>query len=495
MKHNILFSSLLISLFFVACEKTNSVTENSHFPADVEKIFRANCTNSGCHSGQESGEFDLTNWNTAFKGSTLVGADIVPYNADWSHLFQHVNHFSDLGLYVSEDDQMPPLPYNKLSREDVLVIREWINSGAKSDKGEYYWEKQAASTHDKLFVLCSGSDLIAVIDIITNKIMHYIPVGINPNKIESPHFIKISPDGLYLYVTLIEGEAIEKYRTDNYASVGRVQVAGNPSLMELNHEGNRLLVTHWNNDDQAPRVTLIDASSMTKLEEVVSDAPLAHGLAVSNDFRTLYVTPNGGNFFIRYTLTADLNHFDSEAKYPIEPSDPVPSPTNKYYPYQAIWDEANAKLFVSCRNTHEVRVYNSNTNALITRIAADSLPRLMVLDAANKHLFVACAMAKNVAEQGSIRGCVAVINTETMVVDKKIYGLGHRPHGLKLDKTHNYLFVSSENTGGIDPPHHPTQGVTYPPGKAVKVDLSTLTVVLNSFIDVASYPTSVEVTE
>lgn len=479
----------------MACEKTNPVAETSHFPPEVEKVFRTSCTNSGCHSGKEEGEFDLTNWNTAFLGSKITGADIIPYTPNWSHLFQHVNHFSDLGLYVAEDQQMPPLPYNKLSREDVLTIRQWITDGAKSDKGESYWAKQEASTHDKVFVLCSGSDLIAVVDIETNKIMRYIPVGVNPNKVESPHFIKVSPDGLYIYVTLIEGEAIEKYRTDNYAFVSRIQVAGNPSLMELNAAGDRLLVTHWNNDDQAPRITLIDANAMTKLQEVVSEAPLAHGLAVSSDFRTIYVTPNGGNFMVRYTLNAALTAFEGEDKYPLDPSEPIPSPSNKYYPYQAIWDEENDKLFISCKNTHDVRVYNTNTNTFIARIEADSVPRLMVLDKENKHLFVACANAKNVAEQGSIRGCVVVINSDNFTVEKKIYGLGHRPHGVKIDKKHNFLFVSSENIGGIDSPHHPTQGVSYPPGKLVKVDLGSLNVLKDSYIDVAEFPTSVEVTQ
>lgn len=495
MKQNFAFLFLLISLFLIACEKTSPVKEASHFPPNVEKVFRTNCTNAGCHSGQESGEFDLTNWNTAFLGASGTGADIVPYNADWSHVFQHVNSFPELGLYVAEDDMMPPLPYNKLSREDVLTIQQWILEGAKSDKGEAYWAKQEASTHDKCFVLCSGSDLIAVIDIPTNKIMRFISVGVNPDKVESPHYIKVSPDGLYIYVTLIEGQAIEKYRTDNYAFVGRVEVAGQPSLLALNQDGSRLLTTHWNNDDQSPRVSLIDATNMVVLEVAVTDAPLAHGLASSSDFRTIYVTPNGGNFYVRYTLSADLNHFETEDRFPLNPSEPIPGASNKYYPYQAILDEANAKLYISCKNTHEVRVYNSNTNAFITAIAADSVPRLMALDSENKHLFVACANAQNSAEQGAIRGCIVVINTETMTVEKKIYGLGHRPHGLKIDKKHNYLFVSTENTGGIDPPHHPTQGAKYPPGKAVRVNLNSLNVVMHSHVDVASYPTSVEVVE
>ncbi len=495
MKQITVFFSIIASILLISCEKTSPVTENAHFPSKVEKVFRASCTNVGCHSGQESGEFDLTNWNTAFLGAEGTGADIVPYNADWSHLFQHINTFSDLGLQVTEDDAMPPLPYNKLGREEVLTIRQWIVEGAKNDKGESYWANREVSTHDKVFVLCSGSDLIAVIDIPTNKIMRYIPVGVSADKKEAPHFIKLSPDGLYIYVSLIDGQLLEKYRTDNYSFVGRVEVAANPALLAINQDGSRLLSTHWNNDDQAARVTLIDASTMTILDVAVSDAPLAHGLAVSSDFRTLYITPNNGNFYAKYTLSADLKHFESEDKYPLNPAEPVPSSSNKYYPYQAILDEENARLFITCRNTHEVRVFNTNTHSLTNTIVVDSVPRLLVLDAENKHLFVACANAKNEAEQGAIRGCVAVINTETMTLEKKIYHLGHRPHGLKLDKKHNYLFVSSENTAGVDPPHHPTQGTTDPPGKVNTVDLNTLEAIHSLETDVAGFPTSVEATE
>lgn len=493
MNQNIAFIFSFLSLLCFAC-KHQPVVEKSNFPANIEKIIQSNCTNSGCHNGNIAGELNLTTWQKAFQGSENAGADIVPYSPNWSYLFQHVNHFTDLGLYV-EDGAMPPLPYEKLSREDVLTIRQWITEGAKNANGQTYWANREVSTHDKVFILCAGSDLIAVIDISSNKIMHYIPVGIKPDKTETPHYIKLSPDGQYIYISLIEGQSIEKYRTDNYAFVGRVQVTGEPALIEVNNEGSRLLISQWNNDDQLPSISLIDANSMTILEEAYANAPLAHGLTVSNDFRTIYLLPNGANFYARYTLTPDLNHFESEDKFTLDPSEPIPSPSNKYYPYQGVFDEANARLFVCCKNTLEVRVYNTNTNTLITTIPTDSTGRLMVYDADSKRLFVACATAKNTAEQGAIRGCIVVINTETLTLEKKIYNVGHRPHGLKVDKKHNRLYVSSENSGGVDVPHHPTQGTHSPPGKFNVVDLATLSVLFDMETDIAEFPSSVEVAE
>ncbi len=487
---NLLFwSGSLFLAFGTGCEKTPSVEEKPELPPKIAQIVTTKCAISGCHNANHE-SLNTSDWNSIMRGSSKYGAVVVPYSPEWSHFFQHINRYSDLGFVLGQDDKMPPAPYDSLSREEVAEIKNWINDGAKNEFGKYYWEKQEVRNDNKAFILCSGSDLIAVVDIPSNKIMRYIKVGVNPGAIESPHYIILSPDKKYLYVTLIQGTAIEKYRTDNYQFEGRVVVANNPSLMALNQSGNRLLVTHWNDDVTSPKVSLINTENMSVMDVIVDNLPFSHGLSVTSDFLTAYVCPNEGNFFAKYRLKGDLSGFLDSEKYPLDPTDPVPSGTNKYYPYQLLLSPDQSKLFVACRNTHELRIFNTSNFELSTKIQLDSLPRLMVYDNSSNRLFVACAKSKNVAAQGSLRGSVAVVDGLNNTFIKYIYNVGHRPHGIGIDPLNNRLYVSSENTGAIDPPHHPIPGATYPPGKFSVVDLNTLEPILSLQTEVAEFPNS-----
>ncbi|MBX7240221.1 MAG: YncE family protein [Bacteroidia bacterium] len=492
---NLLFFTVLLSAGFVSgCEKTPAVEEKPELPPKIAQIVTTKCAVSGCHNAFHE-SLNTSDWNSIMKGSTRYGAVVVPYNPEWSHFFQHVNRYSDLGFVLSADDRMPPVPFDSLSREEVTEIKNWINDGAKNEFGKYYWESQEVRSNNKAFILCSGSDLIAVVDIPSNKIMRYISVGVNPASVESPHYIVLSPDKKYFYVTLIQGTAIEKYRTDNYQFEGRVVVANNPSLMAVNQSGNRMLVTHWNDDVTSPKVSLINTESMSVMDVIIDELPFSHGLSVTSDFLTAYVSPNEGNFFAKYRLKGDLSGFLDAEKFPLEPTDPVPSGTNKYYPYQVLLSPDQSKLFITCRNTNELRIFNTSSYDLTAKIQLDSLPRLMVYDNASDRLFVACVKSKNVAAQGSLRGSVAVVDGISNTLIKYIYNVGHRPHGVGIDPVHNRLYVTSENTGAVDVPHHPIPGANYPPGKFSIVNLNTLEPVLSLQTEVAEFPTSLVISQ
>ena len=242
-------------------------------------------------------------------------------------------------------------------------------------------------------------------------------------------------------------------------------------------------------------MTLVNTETMTIVDIVIDDLPFAHGLAVSSDFLTAYVSPNEGNFFAKYRLKGDLSGFIDSEKYPLDSSDPVPAGTTKFYPYQVLLTSDQSKLFITCRNSNEIRIFNTTTFDMITKIQLDSLPRLMVYDAPSNRVFVACAKSKNTAAQGSIRGSVAVIDAINNTLVQHIYNVGHRPHGIGIDPINRRLYVSSENTGGVDSPHHPIPGATYPPGKFSVVDLNTLEPITSMQTDIAEFPSSLGVSQ
>ncbi|MCS7073588.1 MAG: beta-propeller fold lactonase family protein, partial [Bacteroidia bacterium] len=441
-----------------------------------------------CHNGGST-EPDLRSWDLAMKG-TSTGSVIVPYTADWSHLFGHLNSYSDLGPIVTPT--MPPDSNQRLTRNQVQTIKNWLLDGAKSKSGKLFWQSTYQSSNNKYFVLCSGSDLIAVIDPQSYRVMHYIPVGVSESIIEAPHYITLSPDKQFLYVTLIGGSAVEKYRTDNYQKVGRVTVASDPAHIEIRQDGKRGVVSHYTTTI-ATKFTYIDTENMTVLDVLndatgdVSDKP--HGIAVKPDFSAIYFTASNGTYITKVTISND--RFDSFERYSILANGQLTS-SSLYEPYQIVL--YNSKLYVTCKKSSELRILNEADGRLLkvfTRTPGSPSigknPILMI--PYNQRLYVTCLSEENFPEQGSKLGCISVFDLTTDSFIQNIWNVGHMPRSVSVYPAKNLLFVSNENQNGIDPPHHyiPSLG-TSQPGKFNVVDLTTMRVIPSAERDVAIAP-------
>ena len=479
----------ILTLFWVSCEEESIPTSDFQFPDDVQSILNTHCAVSGCHEGNSPPEnLSLSHWEKAFEGSDF-GAVIVPYAPNWSHLFQHLNTFADLG--VRAEPRMP-LSGDALSRDQVLTIRDWINSGAQDKSGIYRWALQESRSESKLFTLCAGSDLIAVTDLEKNLIMRFIEVGQLEGVNESPHFIAPSPDGKFVYVTLLRGSLVEKYRTDTYEMVGRVEVGESPALIEVDPSGAYLIISHWNATSGTPKLSLLNANSMEIINQVKGSAELlsfGHGMAANADFSTLYVVANEGNYYAKYTIeSSGLQEID---KILIDPeASPFAQATRAYQPYHSLLSPDGSKLFISCSATNEVRVFDTSDDQLIATIPTGEFPRLMAYDSQRNRLFVACAKEENFSEQGSMRGCVTLIDADNLVHIQEIFRLGHRPHGIGISQDRDLLFVSSENNGNgnEDPPHHFIEGLAGTPGKYNIVDLQSLTLLREEETEIGVFP-------
>jgi hypothetical protein len=91
------------------------------FETDVEPVLKAN-TCLGCHgSSLKIKDLNLSTFEGVRKGSES-GAVVVPGKPDESRLFQMVH-----------DGKMPPGGKTRVSDADLAVIRNWIESGARSE--------------------------------------------------------------------------------------------------------------------------------------------------------------------------------------------------------------------------------------------------------------------------------------------------------------------------------------------------------------------------
>lgn len=485
--------ALLINL---SCQHEPFSSRVSDYPVQVAQIVETSCAVSGCHVGESAPEnLDLSSWDKAFEGSDF-GAVIIPGAPDWSHLFQHLNTYEELGAMA--EPQMPPNG-NFLSREEVITIREWISEGAKSAEEKGRWDRKETQTGGKLFNLCAGSDLIAVTDLETNLLMRFIEVGEIPDLEESPHYIALSPQKDFLYLTLLQGNRVEKYRTDTYEKVGSVEVGESPALIEVDPSGKYLIISHWNATSNSPKLSLLDAQSLQVVHQLIGSRELlsfGHGMAATSDFSLLYIVANEGNYYAKYEISAQ--GFIEVDKILIDPDNsPFAQATTAYRPYHCLLSPDESTFFVSCSETNEVRVFDTATDTLRTQIPTGDFPRLMTYDEVDQRIFIACAKEENVAEQGSMRGCVSVIDANSLSFVQNIYRLGHRPHGIGVSPGKRQLFVSSENNGrgSEDPPHHFVQGIGGTPGKYNIVDLNSLQILREEETEIAVFPNALVVVE
>lgn len=467
-----------------------TVSEASGFPEPVARILVQKC--AGCHGSSQSPSFshghsggeanpspaptslNLSRWDSLFYGYQGEVGMAVPFTPAWSHLLWQVNPYPTEGP-TAQPLMPPPTPdsSNLLSPAEIQTLRRWIAEGAPNRNGEIPWAHRRHTSSRKVFVCAAGSDLIAVLDADTYHLMHYIPVGIYPGAIESPHYIQLSPDRRYLYVTLISGAAIEKYRTDTYEKVGRVEVGPDPAHIEFSADGRYAVITHFTTT--APvKLTLLDAENLQILDELHDPTgqiiARPHGLWISPDFRYAYVTANAGNYLTKVEISPDRRHFVDFTQIPVVRG-ALPQPDTRWGPYQILVEPTGRYYFVSCDASNEVRVFRQSDDSLVAIIPTAAAPKLMTyLDGL---VYVACLKASASGLQGQKLGAIAVIDAENLRLLTHIYNLGHLPRGIGADPVRKQLFVSFENTAGNDPPHHYVEGLPGSPGKVYVVEVPT----------------------
>lgn len=104
-----------------------STKQGVTYAADIKPVFEKSCVK--CHGGEKpKGKYSLDTLQAAIKGGESGDAAIVPGNSAKSPL---VSYVSDL----VEDMEMPPTDkrekYPALTKEQIGLIRAWIDQGAK----------------------------------------------------------------------------------------------------------------------------------------------------------------------------------------------------------------------------------------------------------------------------------------------------------------------------------------------------------------------------
>lgn len=486
----------VVGLLIISCQRNPfSYPRETNFPAEVERILVVRC--AGCHQGNQNDPstlhgheptdlpvtLDLRTWEGLFSYQGPA-ASVIPYEPLWSTLLWHVN--ADPSRGPQAFPLMPPTGVHALlSEKEYEILKNWIATGALSKNGTPPYAESFTRRRGKVFVCASGSDKIAVFDTKTQRLMYLIEVGIDPAKVESPHYIQFSPDKKFLYVTLIGGKAVEKYTTDTYQKVGRVAVASDPAHIELRADGKRAVVTHFS-DTEPVKLTLLDTETMQVLDELRDAAGIVvsrpHGLALTEDFRYAYVTANAGNYLTKVEISSAGDQFISFTQIPLALGE-TPQPSNAWGPYQILF-LPEGLYAVSCDTKNEVILFDRQDRRVAT-IPTPKAPKLMAY--AQGLLWVSCLKESAPQFQGDKLGAIAVIDVTSKRIKTVIYDVGHLPRGIAIDTLEGRVWVSLENLGGVDPPHHYTEGIAASMGKVTTINYNSLSKELTQQVPLAAY--------
>jgi DNA-binding beta-propeller fold protein YncE len=297
------------------------------------------------------------------------------------------------------------------------------------------------------------------VDAESKLIMRYIPVGNNPQSIESPHRVGVSADGSFWCVSFIGGSVLQKFSAVTDALLGEVEIGqGSWNTFAITADGSKAYCA----DFSGGSIVCADLINYTK--QVIATLTTPHGTALSPDERFLYVTAQFGNFVSKIDVTSlDITEISVDGN--------IPSTSSSLDIHEILFSPDRSRYFVTCQKTNEVRVMNAANDSLLSVIPVGLFPQEMAISTSAPYLFVTCT--EDIITFPSRTGSVYVIDYNNLGVVKSIYP-GWQPHGIAIDEERDLVYVANRNatTGGPAPHHNAECGGRN--GYFSLIDLTTL---------------------
>lgn len=347
------------------------------------------------------------------------------------------------------------MPLNKtaLSYDEVKTIMAWIDDGGKDANGKVMWAENP--NRKKLYAVNQGCDVVTVFDSETQLPIRYIAVGNKNGIIDTPHQIRVSPDGAYWYVVFINNNIMQKFRCSDDTYVGDIPLTpfaagtGVEDALDWNtfvitKDSKRAYCVSWTANG---KVAAIDLENR-KLNHYLVGLPNAHGIALNANEDRLYVTSQIGNYMFEIDTAFSIkNELSLENGIPW-------SPAPLLDPHDIILAPNNTDLVITCQRSNEVRIYNLTTNTVVKTIPTGVYPQEVVYAKKTNQYFVSCT--NDTLTFPGAHGVITAIHASGY--EKQNIACGFQPHGIAVDEQKSLLYVLSRNISadGV-PPHHTSQ--------------------------------------
>lgn len=469
---------LLISIaFLVSCkydklEVPIDPVAESNFPSEVGNILVNKCATSGCHNSLSrgiAGGLDFSTWDLMFDGGRN-GTAVIPYSIDNSYLLYSVNTDSTQGPVL-----LPTMPYQQspLSQQEYEVLLNWIADGSPNKDGFVKFSDNP--NRKKLYICMQGCDKVAVVDEATKVIMRYISVGNKPNEIESPHQVRVSPDGQFWYVVFYTGDILQKFRTSDDSLVGSAYIeSATWNTVVFSNDGTKGYV----NGTLEGVTAVVDLATMTMETRPTFSYP--HGGIITPDGNFMYLTSQNGNFITKVDLTtAPFYDYETIVLIP----DSAPSTSAGFYdPHEITLTPDGTRYMVSCQASNEVRVFQVSNDSLLKVINVGEFPQEFTsLPSLNK-IYISCTEARVDVNK---KGLVYSIDCTTYETDS-IYP-GFQPHGLAADDAAKLVYVANLNRDPNGPAPHHVSTCSGRNGNLTIIDANTFTMYRKQLSDGSSF--------
>jgi len=454
----IVILSTVLSTVLITCTSDKGIPDYNGYPDDIGKIIYNKCATPGCHNNQSkgaAGDLSLESWDKLFEGGRN-SATVIPFRHDYSTFFYYTNTYADLGVRL-----FPTMPYQatKLTREEIVLLRDWINAGAPDRNGFVKFSDNP--NRKKYYVTNQGCDVVTVIDQATQLPMRYIDIGSEAG-IEAPHMLRVSPDGQYWYVLNLAGKYLEKYRTSDDHFVARAFIgSGNWNAFTISDNSQTAYCTSL---EAVGKIAVVNLSAMTATVSSGGGFSNPHGISFNPSQDTLYIVQQIGSILYKFPID-DFSTFTSTSL----------SVSPQLNIHEIVFSPDGSKYFLTCQGTDQVRIYATATDQLLATIAVGNSPTEMAFSTTTDYMFVCCT--EDTTTFSGKRGSVAVINYQNNQLVKFIY-TGHQPHGIAVDEAKKQVVIANRNFASDGPAPHHSGECGGRNGNVSFIDINTLSLVL-----------------
>lgn len=410
----------------------------------VAEIFAKNCATSGCHEGNNPPHgLDLSSHSKMLKGSknrpihdghgkishenSPYGNEaVIPFSAENSILYNLIT-----GNVVDQSYKMP-LGKPSLSQSEIETIKNWINNGAKDNKGNIPY----SNPDNYAYVTSQGGDKVHVIDMNYNVVARILDVNFNPTGIDAPHNVMM--DENYYYVTLIAtGEFLKIHKSSNTVA-GKVSGIQKAGMIVLSPDGNTAYISRSSSADPIfNSIYAVDITSMTKKAEIILPVTgVPHAIAISGDGKSLYVA-NMSKDRIDVINTATLEVMDEKSILLSQ------GPALVHEPMHIYLSPDDQYLYVNNRTSSKMLVYRLSDKHLSAELQIKDHPMQAAIKNDGSKIYVVSHHEEAITEITKSGESWTVTN----VYEHEAF---HHLYGADLDPSERYLYVSCANN---DPAH------------------------------------------
>lgn len=474
----------MLPIFIVSCSDTDSdPIKTISYNSDIQPIFSKNCVESGCHvsvhsrtGGKQFSKVShgdtilvLTSYHSLSEGAGGEGNAVIPFEPSLSHLFQHINTDPAKSLMA---EPLMPKGKDALSVQDQQTIYNWIADGARDENGKAMYSDHTAG---QFIITNQAEDFVSLIDAESGYISRILPLfkptWPTPSSLEAPHFVRIAADKKLAYVSLIVSGKLLRIDLTSGLVTGTLLLGGSPAHVELSDNGKTAVVSDFSANN---RIFVIDLSAFTVKKTITDIKHNPHAIELMDDNVTLYAAGNVSDLLYRINIeTGEKESFTISGLTP-----PIGETSPKLEPYHIQYSSVRSRLYISCRKSGEIRIWNPTTELLTDSVKTGTTPLLFDISPDENELWVPNRSSNS----------ITVLNLTTLQT-LVISNLPSEPHGIRFNASGSLVGLTCENLKGSPDQHHPTtRGGA--PGIFVIINAATKNVILEK--EVGSFAAGID---